>query len=298
MTPEEFKKAISMAEGTSLNVSGGKGYESPYDVTLAYGAFDPYKKPVSQMTLKELDEFQLGMLKNPNNNLNSSAAGKYQITRQNMDFLKKKLKLSEDTIFSPELQDQLADVLLERRGLSRFLKGELSAEDFQNNLSKEWASLAPYGKDKPSDLGFGTKELQQMLLGLKGEPVDWDALGFSLEPERPEDFNFDLARATAVDRANSVGYEFADLDELMSGEKAIERQMSTVPEMGFEDFGIEYKPIDLPYPDQPQIGGQYTVKSGDTLYSISQRTGVPVEELAKRNNIMNNMIFPGQRLMY
>jgi hypothetical protein len=77
-----------------------------------------------------------------------------------------------------------------------------------------------------------------------------------------------------------------------------ESRLSTVDSMGFDDFGITYDPIELPYAERPEIGGGYTVNQGDTLYSISQRIGVPVEEIAKRNNIMNNMIFPGQRLLY
>jgi hypothetical protein len=112
------------------------------------------------------------------------------------------------------------------------------------------------------------------------------------------DVPYEILRETATDRANLVGYEFADRDELMSGEKAIERQLGTVDSMGFDDFGITYDPIELPYAERPEIGGGYTVNQGDTLYSISQRIGVPVEEIARRNNIMNNMIFPNQRLLY
>lgn len=41
----------------------------------------------------------------------------------------------------------------------------------------------------------------------------------------------------------------------------------------------------------------YTVKSGDTLWAISQKYGIKVSELAKINNIVNpNMIYPGQIL--
>lgn len=40
----------------------------------------------------------------------------------------------------------------------------------------------------------------------------------------------------------------------------------------------------------------YTVKSGETLFRISQNTGVPVDSLCAFNNIKDNQIFPGQNL--
>ena len=40
----------------------------------------------------------------------------------------------------------------------------------------------------------------------------------------------------------------------------------------------------------------YIVKKGDTLYSISRKTNLPVSELKKRNNLKNNIISIGQRL--
>src|SRR5690606_30669626 len=39
------------------------------------------------------------------------------------------------------LQDRMADKLLVTRGLTRFLRGELSVEAFGNNLAREWASF-------------------------------------------------------------------------------------------------------------------------------------------------------------
>lgn len=39
---------------------------------------------------------------------------------------------------------------------------------------------------------------------------------------------------------------------------------------------------------------QHTVKSGESLWSISQQYGVSVDEIKQSNNINNNMVFPGQ----
>ncbi|MDN7241607.1 LysM peptidoglycan-binding domain-containing protein [Planococcus sp. N028] len=48
----------------------------------------------------------------------------------------------------------------------------------------------------------------------------------------------------------------------------------------------------------PSTGTKYTVKAGDTLYSIAKKHGVTVEALAKANNITNyNLIRVGQVLI-
>jgi len=57
--------------------------------------------------------------------------------------------------------------------------------------------------------------------------------------------------------------------------------------------------IGVPYTtEQPDIidSSQYTVKKGDTLYSIARKLGVSVDELKKRNNLTNNNIYIGQQL--
>ena len=94
------------------------------------------------MTLDELDAFQTEMLKNPENKLNSPAVGKYQIVRTTLRGLKEKLGLKGDEKFTPELQDKLASELLQQRGMGKFEKGEITQEQFQENLAKEWASIA------------------------------------------------------------------------------------------------------------------------------------------------------------
>ncbi|HOU15202.1 MAG TPA: LysM peptidoglycan-binding domain-containing protein [Anaerolineae bacterium] len=48
----------------------------------------------------------------------------------------------------------------------------------------------------------------------------------------------------------------------------------------------------------PGVGERtYVVRSGDTLYRISQNTGVSVERLKQRNNLNSDLIVPGQQLI-
>ena len=106
-------------------------------------------KNLTQMTITEvlnwqesIDESQL-----------SEASGRYQIMEDTLrgynnekgtgpgNPLYTRAGLSGGDLFSPINQDKMAIVLLEQRGLSRFTSGEITREQFANNLANEWASL-------------------------------------------------------------------------------------------------------------------------------------------------------------
>lgn len=91
---------IGAAEGTDK----GRGYNE----TLGYGAYtggpvDLVTKPIS-----EILQLQRQMLQHPDNSFNSSAVGRYQITRETLLDFMPKLGLSQDTIFSKDVQDKIA----------------------------------------------------------------------------------------------------------------------------------------------------------------------------------------------
>jgi len=57
-------------------------------------------------------------------------------------------------------------------------------------------------------------------------------------------------------------------------------------------------PTDTPIPIPTEASTYYTVKEGDSLWSISQIFGVPVDRIAQKNAILNETrIFPGQILL-
>ena len=73
-------------------------------------------------------------------------------------------------------------------------------------------------------------------------------------------------------------------------------------ESEFNDLGIEKAdagPMDMERSDATGMGTPtyYTVVKGDTLYRISRTYGVTVEQLKKWNNLTDNIISIGQRLI-
>ena len=106
-------------------------------------------KPLSQMTIKEVLDWQESV----DRFYRSEAVGRYQFLEDTLrgynndssvgpgNPLYTRAGLSESDLFSPINQDKMAVVLLEGRGLSRFIDGTLTREQFANNLASEWASL-------------------------------------------------------------------------------------------------------------------------------------------------------------
>jgi len=137
----------------------GTDKRNGYNETLGYGSFTGGDVDLVNMTLGDIDQLQTSMLRHPDNNLNSSALGRYQIVRTTLRGLKEEMGLTDDMKFTPELQDQMALHLLERRGLSKCMNGEISDEQFMNGLSAEWASLprasgrGTYGQRLGTDVG-------------------------------------------------------------------------------------------------------------------------------------------------
>lgn len=102
-------------------------------------------RDLSQMTLDQVASWS------GNRGTKSSATGRYQFmkatligeTRKGKFYpgLKQEMGLSGSERFTPELQDRMAMHLLNRRGYSKWARGEISATQFANNLALEWASL-------------------------------------------------------------------------------------------------------------------------------------------------------------
>jgi hypothetical protein len=105
--PSTVYGAISQAEGT---MRGGK---INYDDMLGHpgGVLGTPPKPISQMSISELVDWQTQMLNNPNNKWNSSAAGAFQIVRENIKKALQEGRIKETDIFNQGTQEKLASHL-------------------------------------------------------------------------------------------------------------------------------------------------------------------------------------------
>jgi len=138
---------ITQGEGTSDERAKKSGFESGYDVPYGFGKYGKPEKPLSEMTVGEVKEFQKKQIaatrgKIPGTNQGTGAVGKYQVVQGTLAAQQKELGFSDEDKFTPELQDKIGRSLLEGRGYSKFRSGKMSEKDFQTSLSKEWASIA------------------------------------------------------------------------------------------------------------------------------------------------------------
>lgn len=117
---------VGQAEGTDK----GRGYNE----TLGYGRYTGGPVDLIGMTLKEIDDLQTKMLSNPANTLNSSAVGRYQITRTTLRDMREKMGLTGDEKFDPAMQDRLASYLIATRAT-----GDM--RQMQDGLAGIWASF-------------------------------------------------------------------------------------------------------------------------------------------------------------
>ncbi|MGR3825239.1 MAG: phage tail tape measure protein [Salipiger marinus] len=108
-----MRDLIGYAEGTDR----GRGYNE----TLDYGRWTGGEVNLVAMTLDEVLALQDGMRTPENRALygdgaGSSAVGRYQIVSQTLRGLMDEMGLTGSELFSPDLQDQMADRLIDRRG--------------------------------------------------------------------------------------------------------------------------------------------------------------------------------------
>lgn len=118
-----------------LNMLGraeGAGYN-----TVFSNAEGDYGWTPTNMTLREVFAAQKTLAKDTG----SSAFGKYQVIQDTLKSAVKALGLPLDTKFTPQVQDQIATWLMEKRGYSKWKAGKITNEQFLNNMAKEWASV-------------------------------------------------------------------------------------------------------------------------------------------------------------
>ena len=154
---------ISEAEGTTTKKLTEMKVKdtSPYDAVYGYNLLTP-SKSVSSMTLKELFTFQKQLINitkgtisgKTSTNKGTSAVGKFQVVRDSL-FGKGGtpknptdrswagvLKLKEDTVFTPKIQEKIARLALKESGYTAFVQGNKTQEDLLAGIANIWASVA------------------------------------------------------------------------------------------------------------------------------------------------------------
>lgn len=110
-------------------------------------------KKISELTIGEIRNYQL--IKDPNNPERLFTVGKYQTRPSTFEQAVKGLELSDDTVFSPDVQDQIGIYLVgeKRPRLGRFLEGNesVSVDTAMLDLALEFASMPV-----PFDIKKGT----------------------------------------------------------------------------------------------------------------------------------------------
>lgn len=119
-----LKHLIAWAE------AGSKGYDA-----VQHGArIRPGKRP-TQLTIGEIYQWIAVTPGQPH------AIGRYQFIPSTLKSLVHELGLTRNTIFTSDVQDRLADILLEDAGFSAFMSGRISRHRFMENLARIWAGF-------------------------------------------------------------------------------------------------------------------------------------------------------------
>jgi len=148
----DLRNLVAEAEGTTDERAAQENFASGYDLPFGYGRYLQPSKPISQMTFQELEDFQRRQVNATkgtfdNTNLGTSAVGRYQFIGPTLANLKNRLGYKDTDVFSPEVQDRLFDALMEEKGLQELLSGLITPEEFQTNLSSQFASIPKPGTE-------------------------------------------------------------------------------------------------------------------------------------------------------
>lgn len=127
------KKSLRDLIGTTEGTDAGRGYNE----TLGYGRYTGGDVNLTDMTLNQVVSLQGQMLSNPDNTFNSSALGRYQITRQTLlDYAPRLGYDLNTTKFTPAVQDSIANAIIDSTG------GNVS------KLRGRWTSLNKISNDQ------------------------------------------------------------------------------------------------------------------------------------------------------
>lgn len=121
---ESIRNLIARAE------AGPDGYDA-----VQYGAS---VRPSSRPTRMTLEQIYAWIAETPGQ---PHAIGRYQFIPATLRRLVDHLAVRPDALFSPMLQDRMANVLIDEAGFTEFLAGNMGRKTFMNRLARVWAGL-------------------------------------------------------------------------------------------------------------------------------------------------------------
>lgn len=111
---------------------------SPYDVVWGgINRRDRPPRPLTQMTVQEVLDWQDSI----DRAYMSEASGAYQIMEDTLRGMVVSGQIAAGARFDQDTQDAAAIALLNRRGLARYIRGELTDHQFADQIAREWASF-------------------------------------------------------------------------------------------------------------------------------------------------------------
>ncbi len=137
---QEYHKFAKLVDSKNPLLELIGKHESGGDYNRVYGGKRPLinGKPITEVCVDDVIDWQEEQIRC---GAKSTACGKYQIICKTLKGLKSEMGLTGNEIFDEKMQDRMAIKLMERRGLDKFVRGDLSEQAFMRNLSQEWAAL-------------------------------------------------------------------------------------------------------------------------------------------------------------
>ena len=129
-----------------------------YDMVYNYGDTVKPSKPITEMKLSELADYQRKLINAtkgtlPKTKYGTSAVGKYQVVYNSLfgkggtpqspakNSWADKLNLKADTIYSPKVQEDIGRLALRETGYDNWLAGKKSEADMLKRVADIWASV-------------------------------------------------------------------------------------------------------------------------------------------------------------
>jgi hypothetical protein len=255
----DLRNLVAEAEGTTDAKASQENFASGYDVPFAYGQYLQPSKPISQMTFKELGDFQRRQVNATkgtfdNTNLGTGAVGRYQFIGPTLENLKNRLGYKDTDVFSPEVQDRLFDALMEEQGLQKLLAGLITPEKFQEKLSSQFASIPKPGTEtgtyKGQRTGVTSDRVSAVLSSMQAD-TQTDQM---LSGEQPED-------------------TFRSEDDTVPSDTGTVTGDQAEKEPGFLDTVGEY------VGDAYDTASEYVSETVDTLEGVAESVGDKLRRL-------------------